>query len=89
VVKLVRPPFGIQAYRQVAVDVRWEERDGDSAAVLRAACSLKKGMVLCHEALLQGSTFESLLLDWGLSCLAALLKREFHSTCQHVSYAST
>lgn len=62
----------MQGLRHLAVNVRWEQESSSDVAVLEAACPMESGAILTHEALLQGSDIESILLDWGPACVSAL-----------------
>ena len=49
----------------MAVDLRWEQREGHHVAVLTAAAPLAAGTVLSSEPLQQGRPWESQLAELG------------------------
>lgn len=58
----------LQVLRSLVVDFSWEETAGEAVLVLSTPVLLKAGLVLSHATLLQDSSFETVLLSWGLSC---------------------
>lgn len=57
----------MQAFRGIAIDIAWEDEQTGTTLVLTAATPLQAGWQLQQQPLMEGVSFEALLMEWGPS----------------------